>query len=115
MPRHACMEWRAVEGRSHPYNVDDSEARWAVSAEVEPCVVVYDVGGSHISAAVCFKEGFRLGTVTRANLPDEQSSQAFVEVLHSLGGKASEDVKDVQGAELAMPGPFDYAKGISWM
>lgn len=109
------MEWRAVEGRSHPYNVDDSEARWAVSAEVEPCVVVYDVGGSHISAAVCFKEGFRLGTVARANLPEEQSSQAFVEVLYSLGTKASEEVVGAEGAELAMPGPFDYAKGISWM
>ena len=86
-----------------------------MSAEVEPCVLVYDVGGSHISAAVCFKEGFRLGPVVRANLPEEQTSQAFVEVLHSLGVKASEGVNGLQGAELAMPGPFDYAKGISWM
>jgi glucokinase len=36
-------------------------------------------------------------------------------VLHSLGQQASEGVNGVQGAELAMPGPFDYAKGISWM
>ena len=86
-----------------------------MSAEVEPCVLVYDVGGSHISAAVCFKEGFRLGMVVRANLPEEQTNQAFVEVLHVLGGKASEGVAGVQGAELAMPGPFDYVKGISWM
>ena len=86
-----------------------------MSQDIEPCVLVYDVGGSHISAAVCFKEGFRLGTVVRANLPEEQTSQAFVEVLHSLGVKASEDVDGVEGAELAMPGPFDYAKGISWM
>lgn len=86
-----------------------------MSQDVERCVLVYDVGGSHISAAVCFKEGFRLGTVVRANLPEEQTSQAFVEVLHSLGVKASESVNGVEGAELAMPGPFDYAKGISWM
>ncbi|HMG84359.1 MAG TPA: ROK family protein [Terracidiphilus sp.] len=86
-----------------------------MGAEVEPCVLVYDVGGSHISAAVCFKEGFRLGPVVRANLPEEQTSPAFVEVLHSLGVKASEGVAGVEGAELAMPGPFDYAKGISWM
>ena len=86
-----------------------------MSADVEPCVLVYDVGGSHISSAVCFKEGFRLGAVTRANLPVEQTRQAFVEVLHSLGVKASEGVDGVEGAELAMPGPFDYAKGISWM
>ena len=82
---------------------------------IEPCVLVYDVGGSHISAAVCFKEGFRLGTVVRANLPEEQTSQAFVEVLHVLGLQASEGVIGVEGAQLAMPGPFDYVKGISWM
>ncbi len=87
----------------------------SASADVEPCVLVYDVGGSHISAAVCFKEGFRLGPVARANLPEEQTSRAFVDVLHSLGVSASEGVDGVQGAELAMPGPFDYAKGISWM
>lgn len=95
----------------HPANKD----LFAGTPDVEPCVLVYDVGGSHISAAFCFKEGFRLGTVERENLPEEQTSQAFVEVLHSLGVKASEGVDGAQGAELAMPGPFDYAKGISWM
>ena len=86
-----------------------------MSAAVDPCVLVYDVGGSHISAAVCFKDGFRLGTVARASLPEEPTSDAFVDVLHTLGVKAAEGVEGVEGAELAMPGPFDYAKGISWM
>lgn len=86
-----------------------------MSAAVDPCVLVYDVGGSHISAAVCFKQGFRLGTVVRANLPEEQTSAAFVDVLYTLGMKAAEGVDGVEGAELAMPGPFDYAVGVSWM
>jgi glucokinase len=77
---------------------------------------VYDVGGSHISAAVCFKEDYRLGTVVRANHPTEESSAAFIDVLHTLGVKAGEGTASaVEGAELAMPGPFDYEKGISWM
>jgi glucokinase len=86
-----------------------------VGAEVDPCVLVYDVGGSHISASVCFKSGFSLGPVARANLPEDQTSDAFVRVLHSLGTKASEGIGGVEGAELAMPGPFDYINGISWM
>jgi glucokinase len=86
-----------------------------VSAAEDPCVLVYDVGGSHISAAVCYKQGFRLGTVVRANLPEEQTSVAFLEVLYSLGKKAAEDINGVEGAEVAMPGPFDYVQGISWM
>jgi glucokinase len=86
-----------------------------LAADADPCVLVYDVGGSHISSAVCFRQGYRLGAVARANLPEEQTSEAFVEVLHSLGVKAGEGVESLEGAELAMPGPFDYAKGISWM
>jgi glucokinase len=86
-----------------------------LSSDVDPWVLVYDVGGSHISAAACYKEGFRLGTVVRAALPEEQTSAAFVEALYSLGMKAAEDIAGAKGAELAMPGPFDYEKGISWM
>lgn len=85
-----------------------------MSSDVDPCVLVYDVGGSHISAAVCRRQGYRLGAVTRANLPEEQSSEAFIGVLHSLGVEATAGA-EVEGAEFAMPGPFDYEKGISWM
>lgn len=86
-----------------------------MSIAVDPCALVYDVGGSHISAAVCFKDGYRLSPVVRANHPSEESSAAFIDVLHSLGTKASEGVVGVEGAELAMPGPFDYQNGISWI
>ena len=86
-----------------------------MSPDIDPCVLVYDVGGSHISAAVCRREGYRLGTVERANLPEEQTSAAFFEVLHSLGMKAGGSAEGIEGAEFAMPGPFDYEKGISWM
>ena len=86
-----------------------------MSPDVEAQVLVYDVGGSHISAAVCRRQGYQLGTVVRANLPEAQTSEAFVDVLYSLGLKAGEGETGVEGAELAMPGPFDYEKGISWM
>jgi glucokinase len=86
-----------------------------LSPDIDPCVLVYDVGGSHISAAVCRREGYRLGTVERANLPEEQTSAAFFEVLHSLGMKAGGSAEGIEGAEFAMPGPFDYEVGVSWM
>jgi predicted NBD/HSP70 family sugar kinase len=86
-----------------------------VSWDVEPSVLVYDVGGSHISAAVCHKEGYQLGTIASTSLPEEQTSAAFIGVLQSLGEKAMEGKADIEGAEFAMPGPFDYEKGVSWM
>ena len=85
-----------------------------MSVSADRRVLVYDVGGSHISGAVCHQHEYRLSKVVRADLPTEQTSMAFVEVLHALGLKAAGGI-EVEGAELAMPGPFDYEKGIAWL
>jgi glucokinase len=80
-----------------------------------PCVLVYDVGGSHISAAVCHAGDYRLGPIVKASHSERQTSEAFVDVLVSLAEQASTGADGVQGASVAMPGPFDYAAGVSWM
>lgn len=81
----------------------------------QKCVLVYDVGGSHISAAVCLGGAYRLGRVVSALHPAEQSSDAFVHDLYSLGVEASAGFEIVLGAELALPGTFDFAAGVSLM
>ena len=86
-----------------------------MESEASPCVLVYDVGGSHISAALCYAESYRLSPVVKTNLPDSQTSDAFVDVLYSIGRQASAGNDSPAGAELAMPGPFDYSEGISRM
>jgi glucokinase len=86
-----------------------------VAPTVNPCVLVYDVGGSHISASVCSSGDYQLGPVERAGLPESETSDAFLHLLHALGTKAANGLGCVEGAELAMPGPFDYSQGISWM
>jgi glucokinase len=91
------------------------EKRVNVESAASPCVLVYDVGGSHISSALCYAENYRLAPVVRANLPDSQTSDAFVDVLYSIGQQASAGKESPAGAELAMPGPFDYSAGISRM
>jgi glucokinase len=80
-------------------------------------VLVYDVGGSHVSAAVCLDGAgaFRLGQVVTAPHPAQQASEAFVALLYSLGGQAAAGFPGVLGAALAFPGPFDYPAGISRM
>ena len=88
-----------------------------MTAAFEKSVLVYDVGGSHVAAAVCLDGAgdFRLGPVVSALHPAEQTSQAFVDLLHSLGVEASAGFDGVLGAALAMPGPFDYQAGVSRM
>lgn len=78
-------------------------------------VLVYDVGGSHIAAAVFDRESCRLFGVASAGYPSEQTTETFLNVLHSLGARAMEDGSGVRGASLAMPGPFDYQAGVSWI
>ena len=79
------------------------------------CVLVYDVGGSHISAALCSAGDYRLGAVAHIPHEDRESSAAFVDALEWLAAQATADECKVAGASLAMPGPFDYAEGVSWM
>ena len=78
-------------------------------------VLVYDVGGSHISAAVFDRAQCRLEGLVSAGYPSEQSITTFLNLLHSLGAMAIPNHAWVQGASLAMPGPFDYEAGVSWM
>jgi glucokinase len=84
-------------------------------AASENRVLVYDVGGSHISAAVFDGGSCGLCGVVSAGYPSEQSIDTFLNVLHSLAARAMQGVSGVRGASLAMPGPFDYAAGVSWM
>ena len=78
-------------------------------------VLVYDVGGSHISAAVFDGESCSLSGVVSAGYPSEQTTETFLNVLYSLAAKAMQGDSEVHGASLAMPGPFDYDAGVSWM
>jgi glucokinase len=78
-------------------------------------VLAYDIGGSHIAAAVCHADTYRLGPVFSTPHPGQETSEAFISAIHALGLKASAGLPPVAGAELAFPGPFDFAAGVSWM
>lgn len=86
-----------------------------MGTETENFVVVYDVGGSHISAAVCRQGDYQLGKVVPRSHPAEETAEAFADLLFSLGSAATDGASGLIGASLAMPGPFDYQAGISQM
>lgn len=95
--------------------IDHAKSGVEMAADSLSSVLVYDVGGSHVSAAVCRDNTYRLGPVVSGAHPAEATSEAFIELLYSLGVKASSGQTNAIGAELAFPGPFDYAAGISHM
>ena len=83
--------------------------------DAENRVLVYDVGGSHISAAVFDHRTRQLSGVASVGYPSEQTVDTFLNVLHSLETMAAGGRSGVLGASLAMPGPFDYQAGVSWI
>jgi glucokinase len=86
-------------------------------------ILVYDVGGSHVSAAVCLSDTHELLGLTHAPLPEPKpnpfSASSFGRLIHTLGETAVRaahiDLTSVAGASFAFPGPFDYQAGISHM
>lgn len=86
-----------------------------MTANLKHLALVYDVGGSHVAAAVCFAGSYRLGRVVSVPHPEEESAEAFISMLHALGVEAASGFGSVEGASLAFPGPFEYENGISRM
>ncbi|MGA7339231.1 MAG: ROK family protein [Terracidiphilus sp.] len=78
-------------------------------------MLTFDVGGSHVSAAVCLGCDYRLGTVVSAQYDSVQTSDAFVDLLGRLGKAAAAGYEDQMGATLAVPGPFNFQAGTSLM
>ena len=104
-----------------------SESALAQAIPVEN-VLVYDIGGSHISAAVCQYPGYSLHGTVHAPLPAADSgtghfsAASFGRLIHTLGETAAakagiprDQFSQIAGAALAFPGPFDYENGVSHM
>jgi glucokinase len=78
-------------------------------------VLTFDVGGSHVSAAVCFDDHYCLGPVASALHESIETSAAFIDLLTRLGSEAAGGFDVGIAATLAVPGPFDLETGVSRM
>ena len=78
-------------------------------------VLVYDVGGTNVSAAVCSGGDYRLGPVSQLPYTGIETPEAFAELIELLAVRSLQSGVPVAGAALAFPGPFDFASGISRM
>jgi glucokinase len=78
-------------------------------------VLTFDVGGSHVAAALCALDTLSSGSVISGSLSRVITLGQFLDLLYNLGLQASGHLDALEGAVLAMPGPFDYSAGISRM
>jgi len=68
-------------------------------------VLTFDVGGSHISAALCLGDNLSLGPVASAQYGDITTSEGFVGLLFELASKAAGGDPSGIGATLAVREP----------
>lgn len=81
-------------------------------------ILTADIGGSHITASVCCADPLRLldETTVRAEVHSKGSAEDILTVWRqSLLASASKAPAAVSGLAIAMPGPFDYKNGISYI
>lgn len=78
-------------------------------------VLTFDVGGSHVAAALRTFDTLSSGSVVSGPLSAAVTLGRFLDLLYHLGLQTCGRLDDLDGAVLAMPGPFDYAAGISRM
>src|SRR5277367_1829785 len=84
-----------------------------------PYILTADIGGSHITAGICDLQNYGIvgQSVIRA---DVNSKGSITDILTSWTDVFQEVLKkntalQVSGLSVAMPGPFDYEKGISYI
>jgi glucokinase len=78
-------------------------------------VLTFDVGGSHVAAAVCSYGDYHLGPVASALHDTVETSAGFIDLLSALGAEAASGFDGGIPATLAVPGPFNLQAGISLM
>lgn len=80
-------------------------------------LLVFDVGGSHVTGALCNAEALRLSARESVPLDAHGTEDDFYTAIHSLSSQILRnqemEVGNIDGMSFAFPGPFDYEEGIS--
>ncbi|HYW38738.1 MAG TPA: ROK family protein [Terriglobales bacterium] len=78
-------------------------------------IMVFDVGGSHIAAALFCPDSTELGPLRRVPAPVDGVPDKFFESFKSLAHETLGTSDAIVGIAIAMPNPFDYEHGVSYM
>jgi glucokinase len=81
-------------------------------------VLVADIGGSHITSAICDLRSSTLvpGSVKRAEFSSKGAAEQVLNVWIDCLRQSMKSVEfGISGVGFAIPGPFDYENGISYI
>lgn len=81
-------------------------------------ILGFDIGGSHVSAMAATVARPFNGAQVSFNLNDKGSATYLFNQIEQVGHRVLSAVNSssaVKGIAVAVPGPFDYANGVSWL
>jgi glucokinase len=90
-----------------------------INSVSSPVILTADIGGSHITAAACQLESHSIltKTITRVEVDSKGPAQRILGCWESAFTLVLQknNAVPVSGLSIAMPGPFDYENGISYI
>ncbi len=78
-------------------------------------ILVFDVGGSHVAASVFGPGDMTVGTSHSVPVFSDGTLSEFLDAIASLAKLLLCGPISPMGVSVAIPNPFDYARGISYM
>lgn len=82
-------------------------------------ILTADIGGSHITAGICHLESYSIlsQSITRIEVDSKGPAESILARWESAFEQVLQKniTASVSGLSIAMPGPFDYQKGISYI
>lgn len=86
-----------------------------MSLNAKEQILVFDVGGGHVASAIFDSAERTLRNVAELSTPASNGGGDFFRNLESLTRSMPPLAVPLAGISLAMPNPFDYERGISYM
>jgi glucokinase len=78
-------------------------------------ILVFDVGGSHIAGALFHPHSLELGRVSQTDAPVDDNPCDVYARFEALARQTLGEGSWPTGVAVAIPNPFDYERGISYM
>jgi len=78
-------------------------------------ILVFDVGGSHIGGSLFHPDSMTVGEVYTLAVRETSSVEQFFAAFESLAKTLLPATDPRSGVAIAIPNPFDYERGVSYM
>jgi glucokinase len=86
-----------------------------LSQDCSSQILVFDVGGSHIASSLFDPGHMTIGRIHSLPVRETGTAEEFFDAFESLAKMMLPDSAPRSGVAVAIPNPFDYEHGISYM